>query len=32
MIAYKVEVDTDGDKHWYLNGKRHDHIKKHDGG
>ena len=23
MIEYKVEVDTDGTKHWYLNGKKH---------
>ena len=23
MIAYKVEVDTDGTKLWYLNGKLH---------
>ena len=22
MIEYRVEVDTDGDKHWYLNGQR----------
>jgi hypothetical protein len=21
MIEYKVEVDTDGTKHWYLSGK-----------
>ena len=23
MIEYKVEVDTDGTKHWYLKGKLH---------
>lgn len=23
MIEYKVEVYTNGDKHWYLNGKQH---------
>ena len=23
MIKYDVEVHTDGDKHWYLNGERH---------
>jgi len=23
MIEYKVEVHENGDKHWYLNGKRH---------
>jgi len=22
-IEYKIEIDVNGDKHWYLNGQRH---------